>query len=85
MSLRVALVSSAAAGLVSVLAVAGPASANCGDNGKPVGEGCEDRGPRVSATPELDSLALLGTGVVGLAGYATMRLRAGRRRSQDDE
>ncbi|HEV7663551.1 MAG TPA: hypothetical protein VGQ62_08455 [Chloroflexota bacterium] len=33
----------------------------------------------VSATPELDSLLLFGTGALGLAGYGLTRLRAGRK------
>jgi hypothetical protein len=32
-----------------------------------------------AATPELDSLALFGTGAMGMAGYAMMRFRARRR------
>jgi hypothetical protein len=64
------------------MSVAAPVSANCG-NDKPVGKGCTDP-VNVSATPELDSLALLGTGLVGMAGYAVLRVRAGRRRSSDD-
>ena len=36
-------------------------------------------GPRWSATPELDSLFLFGTGVLGLGGYALTRLRSKRR------
>ena len=39
--------------------------------------------PAVSATPELDSLVLFGTGAAGFAGYALMRVRA-RRDRQDD-
>jgi hypothetical protein len=37
-------------------------------------------GPLLAATPELDSLALMGTGLVGLGGYALLRLRG---RQQD--
>ena len=37
-------------------------------------------GSIVATTPELGSLALFGTGAVGLAGYAMMRMRSGRRR-----
>jgi hypothetical protein len=38
-------------------------------------------GPGVWAqTPELDSLALFGTGALGLVGYGLTRLRAGRKR-----
>jgi hypothetical protein len=41
--------------------------------------------PTVSATPELDSLVLFGTGAAGVAGYALMRLRAGRRQDENQE
>lgn len=33
----------------------------------------------LAQTPELSSLALFGTGAAGMAGYAVVRLRAGRR------
>jgi hypothetical protein len=36
-------------------------------------------GDIVASTPELDSLALFGSGAMGLAGYAVLRLRARRR------
>ena len=36
-------------------------------------------GDVLAATPELDSLALFGTGALGLVGYALMRRRAARR------
>ena len=36
--------------------------------------------PTVASTPELDSLALFGTGVIGVAGYALMRFRVARKR-----
>jgi hypothetical protein len=35
--------------------------------------------PPVTATPELDSLLLFGSGSLGLAGYAFLRLRARRK------
>jgi hypothetical protein len=41
--------------------------------------------PELSATPELDSLALFGTGAAGMAGYVLMRLRAGRRHDKNDD
>jgi hypothetical protein len=41
--------------------------------------------PVVSATPELGSLVLFGTGAAGLASYALMRLRAGRRQDTDTD
>ncbi len=39
--------------------------------------------PDVGQTPELDSLALFGSGLMGLAGYAMTRRRASRRRRND--
>lgn len=41
-------------------------------------------GPIVAQTPELGSMALFGSGAVGMAGYVMTRLRAGRRRDQSD-
>src|SRR6266851_5255624 len=38
--------------------------------------------PGPGATPELDSLALFGTGIIGLGGYVLTRLRASRRRPE---
>ena len=57
------------------LAVAAPMAAA---NGNGNGNGHEGV-PEVSATPELDSLALFGTGAAAMVGYALMRLRAARR------
>jgi hypothetical protein len=37
-------------------------------------------GDILAQTPELDSLALFGTGAVGMLGYGLTRLRAARRR-----
>ncbi len=36
-----------------------------------------------AATPELDSIALFGTGAMGMAGYAIMRMRAARGRREE--
>jgi hypothetical protein len=36
--------------------------------------------PNVGATPELDSLTLLASGLLGLGGYAGLRLRSARQR-----
>jgi hypothetical protein len=36
--------------------------------------------PSPSETPELSSIALFGTGAVGMASYGLLRLRAARRR-----
>ena len=60
--------------LVATIIAACPASANCG-NDRPVGRECSDA-PDLSATPELDSLLLFGSGAVGMGGYALTRLRA---------
>ena len=57
----------------SVVSAAGNGNGNGGggnDNG--------NKGQVVTATPELDSLLLFGTGVAGLAGYAALRWRARR-------
>lgn len=70
-------------------AVPALAQQNCG-NDKPVGNAQHCKNdlpslpslpplPNLTATPELDSLFLLGTGLTGLGGYAVLRLRAGRR------
>ena len=37
-------------------------------------------GDVIAQTPELDSLALFGTGALGMASYALTRFRARRRR-----
>jgi hypothetical protein len=42
----------------------------------PTGYGLNMNGNVFAATPELDSLALFGSGAVGLAGYVVMRRRA---------
>jgi hypothetical protein len=44
-----------------------------------------DLGPDVGATPELDSLALMATGLLGMGGYGMQRWRASRRRGPRDE
>jgi hypothetical protein len=72
---------------LSLMAV--PAFAdNCG-NDKSVGnaEGCATNSdtPAVSATPELGSLVLFGTGLAGAGGYALTRFRARRRRDEHVE
>src|SRR5438067_12382620 len=46
-------------------------------NGNAFGHDQKDP-PAPSATPELSSLVLFGTGAAGAAGYALVRLRAGR-------
>ena len=37
----------------------------------------------LAPTPELDSIALFGTGAMGMAGYALMRMRAARGRREE--
>jgi hypothetical protein len=49
----------------------------------PDNPGCMTDPPPASATPELDSLLLFGTGLAGLGGYALTRLRARRRQDGD--
>ena len=53
----------------------------CG-NDKPVGnaEHCKSDSPGLAATPELDSLVLVGSSLLGLGGYGVLRMRASRRR-----
>jgi hypothetical protein len=76
--------SAIAAAFVAAVIAATPASANCG-NDKPVGRPADEcpgqTSPNLSATPELDSLVLFGSGAVGLVGYGLTRLRAGRRQA----
>jgi len=72
---------------LSLMAV--PAFAdNCG-NDKSVGnaQGCGTTfdPPPVSATPELDSLVLFGTGLAGAGAYALTRFRARRQRDEPIE
>jgi hypothetical protein len=78
---RVALGWAVAPALLALSILASPASANCG-NDKPVGRPADEcpAAPSPSATPELDSLVLLGAGLLGTGGYALTRLRATRRR-----
>jgi hypothetical protein len=65
---------------VSPAAAAPGGNGNGNGNGGNNGTGGNNNPPSFAATPELDSLALFGTGAAGLAGYALMRLRAARRR-----
>ena len=37
----------------------------------------------LAPTPELDSIALFGTGAIGMAGYALTRMRAARGRREE--
>jgi hypothetical protein len=56
---------------------------NSGNGGN--GNGNGNNPPALSATPELDSLALFGAGAAGMVGYALMRLRAGRRQDKNTD
>ncbi len=66
--------------LASAMPVAAAPGGNGGNNNGNSGNG--NNPPSVAATPELDSLALFGTGAAGMVGYVLMRVRA--RRRQDD-
>jgi len=61
---------------LSIAAVPAFANDNCLHGNDPK---CVDVGPPISATPELDSLVLFGTGLAGAGGYALTRFRARRR------
>ena len=56
---------------------------NGNGNGSSNGNGGGNNLPGLSATPELDSLALFGAGAAGMVGYALMRLRAARRQDKN--
>jgi hypothetical protein len=58
-----------------------PIVAEASSNGNGNGGGGHENPPAISATPELDSLALFGTGIAGMVGYGLMRVRATRRRN----
>lgn len=68
------------------VAAAPGGNANGGTNGN---RGTNGNGgnspPALSATPELDSLVLFGSGAVAIAGYALMRVRARRRQDKDTD
>jgi hypothetical protein len=53
-------------------------------NGNAFGHDKKDL-PSMAETPELSSLVLFGTGAAGVAGYALMRIRAGRRQDDQEE
>jgi hypothetical protein len=57
---------------------------NNGNGGRGNGNGNGNSPPTLSATPELNSLALFGTSAAGMAGYALLRLRAARRQNDPD-
>jgi len=67
----------------SPIAAQGNGNAGGNGNGNAFGQNKDKKDPpAVSATPELGSLVLFGTGAAGVAGYTLMRLRAGRRQDK---
>jgi hypothetical protein len=86
MSPRHTLRLAGAIALFSFSVAAAPAFADPGngnDCGKhPTNPACTVDPPAVNATPELDSLVLFGTGVLGAGGYALTRFRALRRQDE---
>ncbi len=71
-----ALVALCASLMTAMPALAAPGG-NGGNNNGNSGNG--NNPPAVSATPELDSLALFGTGAAGMLSYALVRMRARKR------
>ena len=73
--------------LLVALSTASPiaAAGQNNNNNNPPNNNNNNNPPALNATPELDSLALFGTGAAGMVGYALMRLRAGRRRDNDED
>jgi hypothetical protein len=80
MALRHTLRLVGATALFSLTVMAAPAFADpdCADH--PQVKKCDD--VNVGATPELDSLVLFGTGLLGAGGYALTRFRARRRHDE---
>jgi hypothetical protein len=76
-----ALLASAALGAVLLTTSVSIASAAGGNDqgGNNTNQGQNQQGFKLSATPELDSLLLFGTGLVGVAGYGALRWRSRRR------
>ena len=70
--------------LASAMPVAAAPGGNGGNNNNNGNSGIGNYPPSVAATPELDSLALFGTGAAGMAGYVLMRIRARRRQDDSD-
>ena len=66
-----------------IAAAGGNGNGNSGGNSNGNGNGNDP--PVLSATPELDSLALFGAGAAGLVGYTLLRLRAGRRQDKETD
>ncbi len=63
--------------VASVSAVSAQSQNGQGQNGSNQGQG-NGVHPLISATPELDSLLLFGSGIAGVVGYAALRRRARR-------
>ena len=70
--------------LASAMPVAAAPGGNGGNNNNNNNGNSGVGNPPSAATPELDSLALFGTGAAGMAGYALMRIRARRRQDNSD-
>src|SRR5712692_3698938 len=68
-----------------IAAAGGNGNGNGNSNGNGNGNGNGNDPPVLSATPELDSLALFGAGAAGLVGYTLLRLRAGRRQDKETD
>jgi hypothetical protein len=66
--------------MLALFMVATPVSAKC--DATHGNADCRDDDPAVNATPELDSLVLFGTGILGAGGYALTRFRARRRHDE---
>jgi hypothetical protein len=65
---------------------ANPIAAQSNGNGSGNALGHDKKNPpSAAATPELGSLVLFGIGAAGVASYALMRSRAGRRQDEDQE
>jgi hypothetical protein len=70
--------------LASAMPVAASGGNGGNNNNNNGNSGNGNNPPSLATTPELDSLALFGTGAAGMAGYALMRLNARRRRDDSD-
>jgi hypothetical protein len=75
------VLASLALGALLLIVSAGLASAQGNGNGQGQNNNNQGNGKGLvlSATPELDSLVLFGTGLAGVAGYSVLRWRARRR------